>query len=239
MKAAPALNEARAHTWAAVALGMVKKASADRALPLNTVEKFERFYWAAWGKVKPSVRWKKGRKAKRTAVYKAFSIFTFRQLKGLSNRYMDGILRSGGVYRAFKNQNPCPLNLEVYDYLELTDYPATYVYNYGNELIKYITNGVKSVLENGIEGAENRIYKPSLYRLLKWAACNRKMWQSVAREALEQRITLTALLKHLEAEAYRAHLAKRVKPVSRRIRVRRPLYARPRPPTCPLAPPVI
>ena len=48
-----------------------------------------------------------------------------------------------------------------------------------------------------------------------------------------------ALLKHLEAEAFRAHLAKRVKPVSRRTRVRRPLYARPRPPSCPLAPPVI
>jgi hypothetical protein len=47
-----------------------------------------------------------------------------------------------------------------------------------------------------------------------------------------------ALLSHLEREAYRAHLTRRVKPVSRRTRIKRPLYARPRPPTAPLAPPV-
>ncbi len=53
------------------------------------------------------------------------------------------------------------------------------------------------------------------------------------------RCSISLVLRGLEREAYRAHLTQRVKPVSRRQRVPRPLYARPRPPTCPLAPPVI
>lgn len=53
-----------------------------------------------------------------------------------------------------------------------------------------------------------------------------------------QAVTLALALRFLEAAAYRAHIARRVRPVSRRARVPRPLYARPRPPTCPLAPPV-
>lgn len=55
-----------------------------------------------------------------------------------------------------------------------------------------------------------------------------------------QRITLalTLALRALEAAAYRAHLSRRVRPPSRRTRIKRPLYARPRPPNCPLAPPV-
>lgn len=54
-----------------------------------------------------------------------------------------------------------------------------------------------------------------------------------------RRPTIGELLKDLERAAYRAYLARRVKPVSRRTRIRRPLYARPRPPNAPLAPPVI
>ncbi|GGN27288.1 hypothetical protein GCM10010842_00120 [Deinococcus daejeonensis] len=46
------------------------------------------------------------------------------------------------------------------------------------------------------------------------------------------------IIRLLKAAAYRAHVLRRVRPVSRRARVPRPLYARPRPPTCPLAPPV-
>ena len=51
--------------------------------------------------------------------------------------------------------------------------------------------------------------------------------------------TFCLALKHLEAAAYRAHLARRVKPVQRRTRAPRPLYARPRPPTAPTAPPLL
>ncbi|GAA5438150.1 hypothetical protein M8445_10875 [Deinococcus aquaticus] len=46
------------------------------------------------------------------------------------------------------------------------------------------------------------------------------------------------LILKMQRAVYRAHIARRVRPVRRRSRIRRPLYARPRPPTCPLAPPV-
>ena len=80
-----------------------------------------------------------------------------------------------------------------------------------------------------------------IFRAIKYATVRRdkKAVLALIEKVKSFRASLTALLKHLEAEAYRAHLAKRVKPVSRRTRVRRPLYARPRPPSCPLAPPVI
>lgn len=45
-------------------------------------------------------------------------------------------------------------------------------------------------------------------------------------------------LRLLERAAYRAHVARRVRPPARRARIPRPIYARPRPPTAPLAPPV-
>lgn len=50
---------------------------------------------------------------------------------------------------------------------------------------------------------------------------------------------LSLTLKALIAAAYRAHVARRVRPPARRTRVRRPLHARPRPPTCPAAPPAL
>lgn len=46
-------------------------------------------------------------------------------------------------------------------------------------------------------------------------------------------------LKALRADAYRAHLTRRVRPTPRRHRIRQPYHARPRPPAAPLAPPVI
>lgn len=49
---------------------------------------------------------------------------------------------------------------------------------------------------------------------------------------------LRLFLKRLQAVAYRAHVTRRARPPARRACVPRPLYARPRPPTAPLAPPV-
>ena len=45
-------------------------------------------------------------------------------------------------------------------------------------------------------------------------------------------------LRAIQRAAYRAHVARRVRPPARRSRIPRPIYARPRPPTAPLAPPV-
>lgn len=68
-----------------------------------------------------------------------------------------------------------------------------------------------------------------------------KQFKASAAIARFLRLTRTRfIISHVVARraAYRAHIARRVRPVSRRARVPRPLYARPRPPTCPLAPPV-
>ena len=59
--------------------------------------------------------------------------------------------------------------------------------------------------------------------------------QSIATRGLISYKTRLALIRTL----YRAHLTRRVKPAPRQHRIRRPLYARPRPPSAPLAPPVI
>lgn len=74
-------------------------------------------------------------------------------------------------------------------------------------------------------------------RLFRSSKINTFLFNSIMRRRAA--FTLTALLKHLEAAAYRAHLAKRVKPVTRRTSAPRPLYARPRPPTAPTAPPLL
>lgn len=70
---------------------------------------------------------------------------------------------------------------------------------------------------------------PSIYRAL-WRYLRGCLFGASLRQALA--------LRALERAAYRAYLTRRVKPVSRRTRAPRPLYARPRPPTAPLAPPL-
>ena len=58
------------------------------------------------------------------------------------------------------------------------------------------------------------------------------------RKARQVSLKATVAIRALEAAAYRAHVARRVQPITRRTRPPRAVYARPRPPTCPLAPPV-
>lgn len=65
-----------------------------------------------------------------------------------------------------------------------------------------------------------------------------ELLQAIRRPAAPPIFLLLLLLRRLEAAAYRAHVAQRVRPPARRARIPRPLYARPRPPTAPLAPPV-
>lgn len=57
-------------------------------------------------------------------------------------------------------------------------------------------------------------------------------------KARRSSLAVTLALRALEAAAYRAHVTRRVRPPARRSRIPRPIYARPRPPTAPLAPPV-
>lgn len=61
----------------------------------------------------------------------------------------------------------------------------------------------------------------------------------LCRQALTRGAAVAAfLLRRLEAEAFRAHITRRVKPARPSARIPRPIHARPRPPTAPTAPPV-
>ncbi|MCD0169820.1 hypothetical protein [Deinococcus sp. 23YEL01] len=73
-----------------------------------------------------------------------------------------------------------------------------------------------------------------------WAYIQIFMWEPTRQliKRSRRRIHEAQVVLDAVRAAFRAHLARRVRPVSRRSRVPRPLYARPRPPSCPLAPPV-
>lgn len=73
-----------------------------------------------------------------------------------------------------------------------------------------------------------------------WAYIQLFMWESTRQiiKRSKRRIHEAQVVLDAIREAFRAHLSRRVPPVSKRARVPRPLYARPRPPSCPLAPPV-
>lgn len=73
-----------------------------------------------------------------------------------------------------------------------------------------------------------------------WAYIQIFMWESTRQliNRSKRRIHEAQVVLDAVRAAFRAHLALRVRPMSRRSRIPRPLYARPRPPSCPLAPPV-
>ncbi len=66
----------------------------------------------------------------------------------------------------------------------------------------------------------------------------RALWRLLRREIFRASLCDVMALRALEAAAYRAHVTQRVRPSARRVRLPRPLYAQPRPPAAPLAPPV-
>lgn len=107
----------------------------------------------------------------------------------------------------------------------------------GTKIFKAIKYGLKYLMDFGI-CLNGDFFRPSLARIIKWIGGNKSLWTSVKRQ-LSQHRQLAALMRlRLRATDYRTHVLRHVRPVSRRARLPRPLYARPRPPSCPLAPPV-
>lgn len=80
---------------------------------------------------------------------------------------------------------------------------------------------------------------PSAGAYVRYARAVERMWCLTARikAAAVYQGALENLIKR--GEAYRAHLARIVKPQRPPARIPRPLYARPRPPAAPLAPPAL
>ena len=291
MNAASSLNLAHTHPWAETAAGTAGKAhrfeaggklvTEKEAGPLiiwagsggrkNTRAGFERFSLAAHGRVRPSVRWKTGRKKIKHQklracwfVYKSQSsiwinaelkllvskIMTPWNPKGLERPSMADLVEPSRprVFKPNKINKPisvCLISIEdaiLRAFGEDEDEPGC---NWGiDEAISHIKEikriGFNLQLIFDFDNAKSNSISSNLlflrYALAKkdHVAARLFVWRHA-----KTRVTLNQALRHLRAAAYRAFLARRVKPVSRRTRPRRPLYARPRPPSCPLAPPVI
>ena len=60
----------------------------------------------------------------------------------------------------------------------------------------------------------------------------------VSQQVLAVQIEFIRALHRFLRAAYRAHIARKVRPLARPLRLPRPLYAQPRPPSAPLAPPL-
>ena len=219
------------------------------AAKMNTRAAFERVYWAARGKVWHSVRWRTPWRLRRA--WRIDYIWEIIYIGALMRWRTEGITkipkRGFNMSAKLKRESDKQWCEECWLKQLRRIAPAQWENEDGGVTAgideKYLTNlGMNCYALKKNDPSYFSIFKEMPYsillkyaRLIKDAIAIKSIFQIIK----QRRITLNILLKYLEAEAFRAHLARRVKPVSRRTRVRRPLYARPRPPTCPLAPPVI
>ena len=256
----------------------------DRIDRLNTAQVFERFKWAARGKVRPSVRWKSSSAARRcqTAL-----VFLFEDAASI---YVPHITLEGEVENklAVVTEIICDFTHPAWRYLpvrlvRLAMSRRSFVEikkttKAWNDSLAWWDRPVKVLaeLENITYGEEETAVRDAFFeriwqcqlqgenpgledvkyalkiggdvftavRLLGYCEygiytkIDRDVWRVIHELRNTSPLRRLRSLKAFEAAAYRAHVTRRVKPAPRRGRIRRPLYARPRPPSCPLAPPV-
>ncbi|MGY2895458.1 hypothetical protein [Deinococcus sp. UYEF24] len=221
---------------------------------LNTAQVFERFKWAARGKVRHSVRWKTGRRPRRLRKIEALADLRFSVR--MADRRAAGV---GGFCVHFpaltaKNRRAAIRECEI-ERLEdrLRDIAPAWAdednpNGWDADIIDEC-RGIPKILKAPrcrmvFEGTLQERISLRHHFLLKALVFHTLLKDKSAvrlifRTLYSERLTLSFLLKAFERAEYRAHLTRRVKPAPRRHRIRRPLYARPRPPSAPLAPPVI
>ncbi len=256
----------------AVAKGAANAESAPRLTleehidHLNTAQVFERFRWAARGKVRHSVRWKTGTRRRRLRKLEALAdlryaaIMTERRAAGNHGFMGHSVPRTAKTRREaqkfceaerFKDR----LRSIFPNCTEIECDGKTYlVPDIDVELLKIIQQVIStfkaykvSIERYGIDISfefNNLDYGDLLPDALRYALITGDtealagIVASVKARRRNQLLSIVAL-HSLRAAEYRAHLTRRIKPAPRRDRTRRPLYARPRPPSAPLAPPVI
>lgn len=261
--------------------GPVASALEDPVDRLNTAGVFERFRWAARGRVRPSVRWKSSRKKRAQQVARSFlwdrrSGFRLRSGDNIWEEPMSQAVQypciaywahhPASLLRAFSRRFRARLRcyvavrkrrLKHMEWLGVSEDPEL---KYGNSQNGNIETSLFGSMVWGL--AKGKM--PEASNIMAWVAntrgkCSPIQMLSPLRKTLagdgispatfrklhiylrsltHLRINFSVALKHMEQEAYRAHLTRRVKPAPRRHRIRRPLYARPQPPAAPLAPPV-
>jgi hypothetical protein len=229
----------------------------DRIDRLNTAQVFERFKWAARGKVRPSVRWKTGRRPRRA-----------QKLEGLANLLHDvmhakfwepdppkclsytGLWTPKGVIRRRQAVKARRLSDRLRDLAPAHDEGSfNGIDSDVIEWLNFYDLGFREArMRPGLRFTELAVPKsrfaqpviPDSRMAAYFALTGRRESLGVLLNHWKfRRPTLGEILAAFQRAEYRAHLTRRVKPAPRRHRVRRPLYARPRPPSAPLAPPVI
>ena len=272
MNPAPTLNEARAHTWAAGA-GWVGGKSGPLicwAMPGegkgwgNVAAHFGRFYWAARGRVRPSVRWKTGKAWRRVrklgALKRAANSSDVMKRRaegrtGFTGQAAGRTVKERREARRFIKQERREDRLRDIAPADLIDRQGNFTGGIDIGYLEFLHSVCidfhkpiempKSHLDyifycnfGNAFSIANKDYLPR--RALTYAiiTANKKAIRGILDRVRADRITIAALLRFLERDAYRVHLARKVKARRRPPRAPRPLYARPRPPTSPLAPPL-
>ena len=227
----------------------------------NTAQAFERFKWAARGRVRHSVRWKTGKRPRRLRKLEALADLTHIALRSdrravwqqplcpyLPGKRVKARRQAIKAWEAEKSARellnspsaPCIHNATLLDIVRagwFDFWGLVLIRNYGSEAERRKAN-LKPIdfpefpctlpIQANYEMAAYFIWTGKRAELSALLAS----WKT-------RRPTLGQLLKNLQAAEYRAHLTRRVKPAPRRHRIRRPLHSRPRPPSAPLAPPVL
>ena len=210
---------------------------------LNTAQGFERFKWAARGRVRHSVRWKTGIKWRLKYLACAFLGLLPQDDIFFTLDHNDLMRRAGRSSRC----KPGIWERAVYEYelslivgcsegnfsdIEKEAKRALYYFDKTGKL----PSTARGYNCNMGEETNNEVVIQEWLRVLSLYPKYLEKALSIIRS---KKVSARLESFTFRATAFRAHLARRVKPTPQRHRIRRPLYARPRPPSAPLAPPVI
>jgi len=232
----------------------------DRIEELNTAQVFERFQQAARGKVRPSVRWKTGRRPRRRRKLEALADLRYsthaagkraagrvtlspylpaktakaRRAARLEAAHEHRTARLRVMAPAHSRYNPDGIDLNRLEWWEF----------WGVLLCRMQGEGNGRPYPKGFRMPESRSseeMQPDTAMVAYFALMGKTRELASVLSYLRvarPRPTLGEILAAFQRAEYRAHLARRVKPAPRYRQIRRPLYAQPRPPSAPLAPPV-
>lgn len=216
-----------------------------QAARVNTRAHFLAFVRAAHGKVRASVRWKTGARVRRLRKLGTLAMIGCESQPNAYGvaQYLNGhgtwswarTLRSDRriLHLCFSIKNESNTSVELVEHLRK---------NY--ELIK-VEYAWYEEIRREFRDVSYLLPAPEMSQALMYALAVGDMSTVAlifanlkARRGFQRNLREAVALRFLEAAAYRAHITRRVRPPARRARIPRPLYAQPRPPTAPLAPPV-
>ena len=220
---------------------------------LNTAQVFERFERVIQGRRRVMHGRSKG---KRVSITKSLFRSKVRQQKELSLAWLRVLMnKEKGVISTIDVETPKDLSKlmkesdkrwkETSRLMQLRQILGYQDGNYGHHLVNMsiagLGEGITEWIANAPALSNGKVLSVAKYLYLMKLVGDWRNFRATL-EAIKNKnnkLALLTVLKELQAAEHRAHLARRVKPAPRHHRIRRPLHSRPRPPSAPLAPPVI